>query len=42
MGYSDEKVANRDIKVWHCATELALERRTNPIPLGKIVDRAAI
>ena len=26
--YGDEKVANRDFRVWHCATELALERRT--------------
>ena len=28
--YSDAKVANRNVRVWHGATEMALERWTNP------------
>jgi hypothetical protein len=38
----DEKNANRDIKVWHGATETVFESWTNPKPLGTIVDLAAI
>ena len=40
--YSDEKVANREIRVWHGATKNGLERWTNPKPLRTIVYRAAI
>jgi hypothetical protein len=39
--HSDEKVANRDTKVWHGATENGPLMMTNPKPFGIIVDRAA-
>jgi ankyrin repeat protein len=42
LPYSDEKVANREIRVWHGATKNGLERWTNPKPLRTIVYRAAI
>ena len=38
----DEKVANRDTKVWHGATENGPCIWTNPKPLQTIWDRAAI